>query len=302
MSSLRRLLDSRPGALVMGILNVTPDSFSDGGRYLVPESALERAHVLVSEGADIVDVGAESTRPGAEPVSAALQIERIGSVIRHVASLGALVSIDTISPEVATWALEEGASIVNSISPEPAAELGAIAARRGAALVLMHSRGSMQSMKGYSVYDDEAYTDVTEEVAASLREAADRARNAGLDKRDILLDPGLGFSKNARHSLELCGSVQCLLDLGYDVLVGASRKSFLAKASAGAGVVAVPPSERLGGSIAAALACVARGARVVRVHDVAPTVQALSVAAAIEAATAQRLLRAQTPRGSSLDA
>lgn len=268
----------------MGILNLTPDSFSDGGRYFDGDAARRRIDELVAEGADVIDIGAESTRPGAQAVADAEQIARIGGAIREACARGAIVSIDTTSPAVAAHALAEGASVVNSISPEPAAELARVAAAHGAALVLMHSRGSMADMRGFSVWDDDAYGDVVADVARELEAAARRAEGAGLDRREILLDPGLGFSKNARHSLALCARLPELVALGWDVLVGPSRKSFVARAAAADGEPLAPPGDRLGGTLAAAIACVARGARVVRVHDVAATRQALRVAAAIEAA------------------
>lgn len=268
----------------MGILNLTPDSFSDGGRYFDAEAARRRIDELVSEGADIIDIGAESTRPGALPVTAPEQIARIGGAVREACARGAVVSIDTTLPEVAAHALAEGASVVNSISPEPAAELARVAAAHGAALVLMHSRGSMADMRGFSVWDDDAYGDVVDDVSRELGAAARRAEAAGLDAREILLDPGLGFSKNAHHSLALCARLAELVALGFDVLVGPSRKSFVARAAAAEGEPLAPPGDRLGGTIAAAIACVARGARVVRVHDVAATRQALRVARAIDGA------------------
>jgi len=267
----------------MGVCNRTPDSFSDGALYLDDDSADAHVRRLVAEGAEIVDIGAESTRPGAEVVDAAEQIRRIGSSIRKACALGVLVSIDTTSPAVAAWALGEGASIVNTVSLDPAEELGALAARSGAALVLTHARGSMTTMQGFSVYDDAAYGDVVADVAREWTTAADRALAMGLSREDLLLDPGLGFTKNARHSVELCRRLGELCALGFPVLVGPSRKSFLARIAAkDESSTLAPPNERLGGTIAAVLACVRRGAAVVRVHDVQATVQALAVDSAIE--------------------
>jgi len=287
-SPLRSLLTSRRGALVMGVCNRTPDSFSDGGRFL--DDAAAEAHVqrLVAEGARIIDLGAESTRPGSSPIGADEQIARIGGLVRASVALGVVVSIDTTLPEVAAWALEEGARIVNTVSLEPAAELGALAARYGASLVLMHCRGSMTDMRGFSLYDDDAYEDVVADVTREWRVAADRALASGLEREDLLFDPGLGFAKNARQSIELCARLDELCALGFPVLVGPSRKSFVARAAAGAEGTIAPPSERLGGTIAAVLGCVAKGAAVVRVHDVAATVQALAVAAAIDEASRGR--------------
>ncbi|UQA63629.1 dihydropteroate synthase [Polyangium aurulentum] len=273
----------------MGVCNRTPDSFSDGGLFLDETAAEAHVRTLLAEGADIIDIGAESTRPGSSPVAEDEQITRIGPLVRASVAMGALVSIDTTSPVVAEHALREGARIVNTVSLEPAAELGALASRFGAALVLMHSRGSMSDMRGYSVYDDNAYDDIVDDVAREWRSAADRALEAGLSRDELVLDPGLGFAKNARHSIELCARLDELCALGFPVLVGASRKSFVARAaSAGKDAPLAPPAERLGGTIAATLACVARGAAIVRVHEVAPVKQALGVMAAITAVAARR--------------
>lgn len=267
----------------MGVCNRTPDSFSDGALFLDDTAAEEHVRRLVAEGAHIIDIGAESTRPGAEPVEASEQIRRIGSTIRTTRALGVLVSIDTTLPTVAAWALEEGASIVNTVSLDPAEELGALAARAGASLVLTHARGSMTTMQGFSVYDDAAYGDVVADVTREWTVAADRALAAGLPREDLVLDPGLGFTKNAQQSIELCRRLGELCALGFPVLVGPSRKSFLARVAAREGAAPAPPQERIGGTIAAVLECVRRGAAIVRVHDVQATVQALAVYAAIEA-------------------
>ncbi len=266
----------------MGVCNRTPDSFSDGARFLDDTAADAHVQRLVAEGAQIIDIGAESTRPGAATVEASEQIARIGSSIRKARGLGVLVSIDTISPMVAEWALGEGASIVNTVSLEPAAELGALAARFGASLVLTHARGSMTNMQGFSVYDDQAYGDVVADVAREWSRAAGLALATGLAREDLILDPGLGFTKNARQSIELCRRLDELCALGFSVLVGPSRKSFIARTAAREGAELAPPDERLGGTIAAVLACAARGAAIVRVHDVAAIVQALAVDSAIE--------------------
>ncbi|HVK68817.1 MAG TPA: dihydropteroate synthase [Polyangium sp.] len=282
-SPLRALLSSRRGALVMGVCNRTPDSFSDGGRFLDDAAAVAHVRGLVIEGAHILDIGAESTRPGSSPIDAAEQVRRIGGLIRASVELGAVVSIDTTLPDVAAWALGEGARIVNTVSLEPAAELGALCAHVGASLVLMHCRGSMTDMRGFSMYDDAAYGDVVADVAREWTEAAERALAKGLPREDLVLDPGLGFAKNARHSIELCARLDELAKLGFPVLVGPSRKSFVARAANPDASVIAPPADRLGGTIAAVLACVARGAAIVRVHDVKAVVQALAVAASIDA-------------------
>lgn len=291
MSALRALLDrSRARVLVMGVLNRTPDSFSDGGAFVDEAAAIDRVRAMLAEGADIVDVGAESTRPGSRSIPAEEQIARLGDVIPAAAALGAVVSIDTTSAAVAEHALAQGASVVNCVDPARAAELGALCARRGAALVLMHCRGSMTDMAGFSTAADASYGDVVREVADELRAAAGRAMDAGLAREEIVLDPGLGFAKNARHSLALVARLDALVALGFPVLVGPSRKSFVAHAAvmeereAGRAAPLAPASERLGGTLAAVLACARRGARVARVHDVAEARQALAVWGAVERA------------------
>lgn len=292
MSLLRALLNQRQRVVLMGVLNRTPDSFSDGGRFMDDAAARRRVDDLCEEGADIVDIGAESTRPGSSPVPAGEQIARLGAIVREAAKRIPLVSIDTTSPDVAAWALDQGASIVNSVSLDPAAEFGALCAHYDAALVLMHCRGSMAAMPGYSLYDDAAYGDVVADVTREWSAAAQRALDAGLPPSELLMDPGLGFAKNARHSLELCARLDELCNLGFPVLVGPSRKSFVARAAAGLSrgdekTKVPPPEERLGGTIAAVLACIERGASVVRVHDVGQVRQAIAVFEAIEGAGAR---------------
>jgi len=271
----------------MGIVNRTPDSFYDGGRCMADDDAIAHAERLVAQGADLVDIGAESTRPGSDAVSAEEQIRRVGPLVKHLVDRGVLVSIDTTAPRVAAQALDDGAVLVNSVSLEPARELAQLATERGAALSLMHCRGLMKDMTGFSEYPDDAYGDVVAEVAVELRHAADRALHTGLRADALLLDPGLGFAKNANQSLALCARLDELCALGFPILVGPSRKSFVAHAAPrhGLGEDSVaslpPPDQRLGGSLAAALACARRGASILRVHDVAATRQALDVEHAI---------------------
>jgi dihydropteroate synthase len=291
MTPLRTLLNQRESVLLMGILNRTPDSFSDGGAFMDETAAVARIEEIIAEGAEIIDVGAESTRPGSTPVPAEEQIARIGGAVREAAKRGLIVSIDTTSPEVAEWALGEGATVVNSTSLEPAAPLGELAARRGATLSLMHCRGAMTEMKGFSVYADDAYGDVVADVAREWQEAAARALACGLPREDLILDPGLGFAKNARHSIELCARLDELCSLGFPVLVGTSRKSFVARAAAPLGATVAPPSARLGGTIAATLLCADKGAAIARVHDVGQVKQALAIAAAL-----RRAARSKSPR------
>lgn len=258
----------------MGVLNVTPDSFSDGGRYLDQTAACERVDALLAAGADLIDVGGESSRPGSEPVPASVQIARIEPAIRHALGRGALVSVDTTSPEVASRMLELGAHVVNDVSCLSDVELARVVAQHDAVLVLMHCRGPMSQMAGFSVYPDDAYGDVVADVSSEWRAARDRATNAGMAPGAVYLDPGLGFGKNARHSYELVRRMAELSHEGVPVVVGPSRKSFLAAADA------APPGERLGGTIAACLLSVQRGASVLRVHDVFAMRQALDVARA----------------------
>jgi dihydropteroate synthase len=269
----------------MGIVNRTPDSFYDGGRLAHANDARARIDALVAEGADIVDIGAESTRPGAAPVPARQQIERLGDLIAWASSRGIFVSVDTTSAEVAAHALAQGARMVNSVSLEPAAELAGVAARAGADLVLTHCRGSMSDMRGFSSGADTDYGDVVLEVLREWRAAAAVAMAAGLAPERIVFDPGLGFAKNARQSLELAVRLHELKGrVGHRVLVGPGRKSYLARAVAGElGGEPPPPHERLGATIAAALDAAARGADILRVHDVGAVRQAIAYAAAARA-------------------
>jgi len=260
----------------MGVLNCTPDSFSDGGQFLDERSALEHAERMLAGGADLIDVGAESTRPRAVRVAPDEQIARIGSIVRVLSRAGALVSIDTTSPDVAARALDDGAILVNSVELTPAAALARVVKERGAALALMHSRGAMFEMAGFSATAERAYDDVVADVKREWSSARDAAALAGLDPRDIICDPGLGFHKSARHSLELCARLGELLLLGHPILVGPSRKSFLAIVSARPGAPPAPASERLGATIAACLLCARNGAAILRIHDPAEVRQAIA--------------------------
>ncbi|RAI31047.1 dihydropteroate synthase [Rhodoplanes serenus] len=253
--------------LVMGVLNVTPDSFSDGGQFLDPAAAIAQARRMVAEGADIIDIGAESTRPygGATPVSAADEIARLAPVLPAVAALGPPVSIDTMKAAVADWALDHGAALLNDVwglQRDP--EMARLAARRGVPIVVMHNR-------------DEAdpAIDIVADIEAFFARSLEIADAAGLDRSQIVLDPGIGFGKTPDQSIATLAALPRLAAFGLPLLVGASRKRFIAHVSP------APPQERLGGSLAAHLLAVLDGAAIVRVHDVAPTVQALTVAAAI---------------------
>jgi dihydropteroate synthase len=260
----------------MGVVNTTPDSFSDGGMFLQRKRACEHVDELLREGADLIDIGGESTRPGSGPVPADEQIRRTREVVKHAVMQGALVSIDTTQPRVALAALEAGAQVVNDVSClRDGDELARVAAAAGASLILMHAREPMATMKGFSACPDSAYIDVVRDVVREWRTAEQRAEAAGVPRDDVLFDPGLGFNKNARHSSEIVARLDQLTALGWAVVVGPSRKSFLAAG------VASEPRRRLGGTVAACLACAARGAAVLRVHDVLDVRQALAVAWAV---------------------
>jgi dihydropteroate synthase len=263
---------SRRGAMLVGVCNVTPDSFSDGGEHLSMSDALARVDGLLAEGADMIDIGGESTRPGAEPVAPAEQLTRVLEVVRYAARR-APVSVDTSHAEVAEACLEAGACTINDTSCGRDERLLAVASAHRAAYVLMHSRGPQQQMRGFSTYPDEAYGDVVVDVLAEWHEAAQRVRAAGVPAHGLVMDPGLGFAKNANHSVELLRRVgELAAGAGVPVMIGASRKSFLKTWDDGA-----EPKDRLGASLAAALLAAAAGARLLRVHDVRATRQALDL-------------------------
>lgn len=260
------------GVALMGVCNVTPDSFSDGGRYLARDAAKVHVEQLLREGADIIDVGGESTRPGSKPVPAAEQLDRVLEVVRF-ASERAVVSIDTTSPEVAAACLDAGAHAVNDVSLLADEGLAKVAAGSGAALILSHARAPQEDMRGFGGWPIEAYDDVVRDVLADWERAAARAAALGLPREALVMDPGLGFSKASRHSFELLRrSAELVRALDVPVLVGASRKSFLTLVDQGA-----PPEERLGASILAAVHAARAGVKIVRVHDVRATRQALDL-------------------------
>lgn len=266
--------NARGVAALMGVCNVTPDSFSDGGLAADRDAALAHVDRLVQEGANIVDIGGESTRPGAAPVSAATQLARIEEVVARAAPR-VVVSVDTTLAEVADRALARGAHAVNDVSLLSDPDLARVVAARGAALILSHARGSQADMAGFGAWPERAYGDVVDDVLADLARARARAIEAGVDPRAIVLDPGLGFSKSAAHSLELLRRArELVLRAGAPVLIGASRKSFL-----GAACGEPDPRLRLGASIAAAVHAQRCGAALVRVHDVRETRQALALEA-----------------------
>lgn len=262
---------------VMGIVNATPDSFSDGGRFLAPEAALDHARRLIADGADILDIGAESTRPGADPVTAEVEIERLVPLIRALRADGDVpISVDTMKPQVARAAMAAGATIWNDVSAlRYAADSLSVAAELGCEVVLMHMQGEPRTMQAEPHYDD-----VVAEVAAFLAQRAAAAVAAGVARERIWLDPGVGFGKHMlRHNLPLMAGLDRIVALGFPVLLGASRKAFIGALDGGAGA-----DQRMGGSIAAALAGASAGVAALRVHDVRETVQALRVQAAIDQA------------------
>jgi len=259
-------------ARVMGILNVTPDSFSDGGDFATREAALRHARQMVADGADLIDVGGESTRPGAPPVSVAEELDRVIPVIEALASeLAVPVSVDTSKPEVMRAAVAAGAGLINDVAAlrRPGA-LAAAAALR-VPVCLMHMQGEPGTMQ-----QDPAYGDVVAEVAAFLAGRLAACEAAGIPRERLLVDPGFGFGKTLAHNLALLRGLPRLASLGVPVLAGLSRKSMI-----GALLGGVPVGERLHGSVAAAVLAVERGAAIVRVHDVGPTVQALRIVAAV---------------------
>lgn len=257
----------------MGVCNVTPDSFSDGGDFFDPAEARARVDRLVAEGADIVDIGGESTRPRSLPVPAKVQLERVLEVVRYAAAR-ACVSIDTTSPEVAAACLDVGAHAVNDVSLLADEDLARVTAGSGAALVLSHARAPQADMQGFGGWPLSAYDDIVRDVLADWERAAARASELGVPREALVMDPGLGFSKASRHSLELLRRTRELTDAcdSVPVLVGASRKSFLTLIDG-----KTEPKDRIGASLAAALFAARAGARIVRVHDVRETRQALDL-------------------------
>ena len=256
---------------VMGIVNVTPDSFSDGGRFFDAAAAIEHGRALASEGAAILDVGGESTRPGADPVSAAEELRRVLPVVEALAAQGPRVSIDTTKHDVAAAALKAGATIVNDVSAfRFSPELAGLVAEAGADCCLMHMLGEPRTMQA-----DPRYDDVVSDVKAFLEERLAFAVGEGVPEGRVWLDPGIGFGKTVEHNLELLRRLDEIVAIGRPVVVGSSRKSFLGKLTGGRA-----EHERLPGTIATNVLALERGARVFRVHDVAPVVDALNVAAA----------------------
>jgi dihydropteroate synthase len=259
----------RPSPAVMGVLNVTPDSFSDGGRFDVPERALAQARRMIDEGADIIDIGAESTRPyaGAQAVSAEEELARLRPVLADIVALGVPVSIDSMKAEVVRFALDQGAQIANDVwglHRDP--EMAVLVAERNVPVVVMHNRDRA-----------DATIDIMTDAVTFFQRSLELAAKAGIPNANIVLDPGIGFGKTPAQSMTMLARLNELSAFGLPLLVGASRKRFIAS------VVPSEPQQRLGGSIAAHLIAAQRGAHIIRAHDVAETVQALRVASAIEA-------------------
>lgn len=273
---------ARRGAALMGICNVTPDSFSDGGRYLDHDAACMHVDELLAAGADIIDVGGESTRPGSKPVPAKVQLERVLPVVRHAALRGACVSIDTTSAEVAAACLDAGAQAVNDVSLLRDEDLARVVAGSGAALVLSHARAPQEHMAGFGGWPLGAYDDVVKDVVVEWERAAMRAGELGVPRASLVMDPGLGFSKASRHSLELLRRAADLVRAVHakgevPVLFGASRKSFLTLIDPPSAREPTSPADRDGASLAAALHAVRAGVHVLRVHDVRATRQAIDL-------------------------
>lgn len=265
----QRILDlSEP--VVMGILNVTPDSFTDGGDFLDPSDAAARAESMVREGARIIDVGGESTRPWSEPVTPAAQLQRILPVIEALAGkLDVTISVDTQNPEVMREAVAAGAGMINDVNALRTPGALETAAEAAVPVCLMHMQGEPRNMQ-----DNPHYEDVVQEVVGFLQERARAAERAGMAREHIVIDPGFGFGKTVTHNLELLSGLRQLSDLGYPLMVGMSRKSMLRD------LLRVPPRERIFGGLAGAVLAVERGARMIRTHDVRATVEALKVSAA----------------------
>jgi len=263
-----------PGPVVVGILNVTPDSFSDGGSFIDPEAAAERAAAMLDEGAGIIDVGGESTRPGSDPVSREEEVRRVVPVIERIitARPEAVISVDTYRSASAAAALEAGASIVNDVSAlrgDP--RMASVVADAGCPVILMHMQGEPKTMQS-----DPRYTDVAREVKDFLRSRAEHAVATGVGQENIIVDPGIGFGKTVEHNLALLRDLEGVVDLGFPVLMGASRKRFIGSITGVQEAV-----ERVFGTVATTVLAYERGATLFRVHDVRANSEALAVAEAV---------------------
>ncbi|WP_037264438.1 dihydropteroate synthase [Kibdelosporangium aridum] len=272
---MHRLLPDPGRCVVMGVLNVTPDSFSDGGRYFTVDDALRHAHEMWDAGADLIDVGGESTRPGAERVAAEVEIGRIEPVIKELSSAGIQISVDTMRARVAEAALAAGATVVNDVSGGLADKaMARVVADAGVPWILMHWRGHSKDMNSLA-----NYTDVVSEVRAELCERVDEALSAGVSSDAIVIDPGLGFAKHAPHDWALLRGLDVFMDLGYPVLVGASRKRFIGRLLADKDGTPRPPDGREDATAAISTLAAAKGVWGVRVHDVMRSLDAVRVVA-----------------------
>lgn len=258
------------GPLVMGVVNVTPDSFSDGGKFLAIDAAIEHAHQLIEEGADVLDIGGESTRPGAAPVSVEDELRRVLPIIESLSKVPVPISIDTMKPEVMRAAIAAGASMVNDVNALRAEGAIEVCAEHQIAVCLMHMRGAPRTMQ-----EAPSYLDVVAEVKAFLLDRATACERGGIGRDRIVIDPGFGFGKNREHNLALLRHLKQLTGMGYAVLAGLSRKSVLGKITGQEVVSRVPAS------VAAALLAVQNGADIVRVHDVRATKDALAILQAV---------------------
>jgi dihydropteroate synthase len=277
-----RVLSPDDHTLIMGIVNVTPDSFSDGGRYAAVEAAVAHGLSMWNQGADVVDVGGESTRPGAEPVSAIEEMSRVVPIVRDLADQGVVVSVDTMKAEVASAAIGAGAHIINDVSALTDPEMADVCAATGAGVVLMHMQGEPRTMQ-----DDPHYDDVVPEVASFLENRADHAVRAGIARSRICVDPGIGFGKTFDHNLDLLNGVDRLGAIGYPVLIGTSRKGFLGAILQDADYPASADQRDPATAATVALAVVG-GASVVRVHNVGHALQAARTADAMVRASRRR--------------
>ena len=271
---------ARPRPLVMGVVNVTPDSFSDGGEWFEPEAAIAHGRELLASGADLLDVGGESTRPGASRPSVEEELRRVLPVVRELASSGAVISIDTMRASVAGAAIEAGARVVNDVSGGLAdEEMAPLVAAAGTPFVVMHWRGHSSDMQSRAVYDD-----VVADVCADLRDRLTALQDSGIRAENLIVDPGFGFAKTADHNWALLQRLDEVIALGHPVLVGASRKTFLGRLGVPEGSDPRPPGERDLSTAVTSFHAARHGAWAVRVHDVASTVQALDVADALREA------------------
>jgi len=274
-----RVLDltSRPG--IMGILNVTPDSFYDGGRYASVDDALARARVMVEEGADIIDVGGESARPGSEGVTASEEIERVAPVVERISKeIDVAVSIDTMKAQVARTMLDLGAHMINDVSGfSYDREMAEVAAKSGAPVVLMHMRGTPRDMQQQT-----DYVDLVGDVKRELMERVAAAEAAGVARANIVIDPGIGFAKTAEQSAELVARIDEFVEMKYPVLLGTSRKSFIGK------FLGLEAEDRLEATIATCIWAVLKGVKIVRVHDVGPVARAVNMVRAVAAKSAAK--------------